>query len=67
MRRSPYRSELFLEYAGPHHESEHLDRPQDCRVFAVDPASLAPAANTFVFRNATGQEREIQRLNLGLW
>ena len=65
--RSPYRAALFMEYAGPRHDTEHLDRPEDCRVYAVDPASLAPGANTFVFRNATGEKREIQRLNLGLW
>ena len=63
----PYRSELFVEFIN--HYRRHVGRakPEDCRVFRVDPSALRRGGNEFVFTNPTGEERQIERVNLGLW
>jgi hypothetical protein len=63
----PYRSEVFVEFVNHYRPKTLRAVPADCRQFRVDPASLRPGENLFVFRNPTSTEARIERLNLALW
>lgn len=63
----PYRSEVFVEFVNHYRPKTLRAVPADCRQFRVDPASLRPGENLFAFRNPTGTDARIERLNLALW
>jgi hypothetical protein len=63
----PFRSEVFMEFDNHYREKRMRPRPDECRVFRIDPAALRAGENRFAFGNPSGQDRSIERVNLALW
>jgi hypothetical protein len=64
---SAHRSEIFVEFVDQYWNKDARPRPEDCRAFRVDPASLRPGWNQLAVANRTGNDLEIRRVNLALW
>jgi hypothetical protein len=68
--RAACRSEIFVEFVDQHHNKSLKDarpKPEDCRIFSVDPAHLRAGANQITLVNVAAEDIEVKRVNLALW
>ncbi len=63
----PYRSEVFSEFVNHYRPKTLRSNPPDCRQFRIEPDSLQPGPNQFVFTNPSLEQRQLSRLTLNLW
>ncbi|MFH1007484.1 MAG: hypothetical protein V1800_08285, partial [Candidatus Latescibacterota bacterium] len=62
-----FRSEIFMEYVDQYGDKEARPKPEDCRVFGVDPSCLRPGLNPVALVNTAAGDLEVDRVNLALW
>lgn len=62
-----FRSEIFLEFADQYWDKAARPKPEDCRVFKVDPSVLEGGPNRIDITSVADAGIEIERVNLALW